>query len=296
MELGQGARPRSRVVAAFQRDRGYAMAALLVGLSIMAVLMSAALPVWSHYTKREREDELIWRGQQYARAIGLFQRKYANTFPPNVDLLVEQRFLRKKYKDPITNEDFQLIPASGVGPVSVPGPTAPGGPGRPPTPQPVVPQPVAPQPPQTQIGRPGSAPGATSGTFQPAIGIQGVVSKSSESSIKIYNGRTKYNEWMFVYLASAQRIGVAAGGQGPGQGVRPGQIQGPNGPLTPAGGADRRPGVGPGMGPGGMRGQPPLGQPPNQPPFGQPFGQPSPGQTPFGRPPTPQPPQRPPGG
>ncbi len=89
------------------------MAALLVGLSIMAVLMSAALPVWSHHMKREREEELIWRGQQYARAIGLFQRKYANTFPPTIDILVEQRFLRKKYKDPITNSDFQPIPAGG---------------------------------------------------------------------------------------------------------------------------------------------------------------------------------------
>ena len=89
------------------------MAALLVGLSIMAVLMSAALPVWSHQMKREREEELIWRGQQYARAVGLFQRKYANTFPPTLDVLVEQRFLRKKYKDPITNSDFQIIPAGG---------------------------------------------------------------------------------------------------------------------------------------------------------------------------------------
>ena len=88
------------------------MAALLIGLSIMAVLMSAALPVWSHFAKREREEELIWRGHQYARAVGLFQRKFANTFPPNLEVLIEQRFLRKKYKDPITNDDFQLIPAA----------------------------------------------------------------------------------------------------------------------------------------------------------------------------------------
>ena len=40
-------------------ERGYAMAALLVGLSIMAVLMSVAMPVWSQFTRREREEELI---------------------------------------------------------------------------------------------------------------------------------------------------------------------------------------------------------------------------------------------
>src|SRR4026207_1201414 len=94
-------------------NRGYAMAALFVGMSVMAVLMSALLTVWTHMATREREEELIWRGKQYARAIGLFQRKYANTFPPTLDILVEQKFLRKKYKDPVTNDAFQPIPASG---------------------------------------------------------------------------------------------------------------------------------------------------------------------------------------
>ena len=88
------------------------MAALLVGMSVMAVLMSALLPVWSHMATREKEEELIFRGKQYARAIGLFQRKFANTPPPTIDVLVEQRFLRKKYKDPITNDDFQPIYAN----------------------------------------------------------------------------------------------------------------------------------------------------------------------------------------
>src|SRR4026208_231099 len=93
-------------------ERGYAMAALLVGMSVMAVLMSALLPVWSHMATREKEEELIFRGKQYARAIGLFQRKYANTAPPTIDVPVEQRFLRKKYKDPITKDDFQPIYAN----------------------------------------------------------------------------------------------------------------------------------------------------------------------------------------
>ena len=44
-----------------QGQRGYAMAALLVGMSVMAVLMSALLPVWSHMATREKEDELIFR-------------------------------------------------------------------------------------------------------------------------------------------------------------------------------------------------------------------------------------------
>ncbi len=90
----------------------YAMAALLIGLSVMSVLMGALLPVWSQMVTRDKEEELIFRGQQYVRAIGLFQRKFANTPPPSIDVLVEQRFLRKKYKDPITKDDFQPIYAN----------------------------------------------------------------------------------------------------------------------------------------------------------------------------------------
>jgi len=281
---------RAPAAAARTSERGYAMAALLVGLSVMAVLMSMALPVWSQFARREREEELIWRGQQYARAVGLFQRKFANTFPPTIDILVEQRFLRKKYKDPITNDDFLPIPAGGVQPGQIdprqPGQTNPqaGGP------------PASGRGAQNGLG--GQAvPGAPVvqgpsgvGVAQPFIGIQGVVSKSKESSIKIYNGRSKYNEWAFVYLASSQRGGAMPPGGGlPGNGPGGNQQQGRGG--FPNNGVDRRPGV-------NAPGQPnPFGQPP---PFGQPspFGQPPPiGQpSPFGPPGRPmQPPQRPPG-
>src|SRR5688572_11619812 len=101
-----------RMDLAGQGNRGYAMAALLVAMSVMAVLLGALLPLWTTVAKREKEAELIFRGNQYARAIGLFQRKFANTPPPTIDVLVEQRFLRKKYKDPITNDDFQPLYAN----------------------------------------------------------------------------------------------------------------------------------------------------------------------------------------
>jgi len=90
-------------------ERGYAMAALLVAMSVMAVLLSTALPVFQTMGRREREAELVFRGEQYARAIGLFQRKYGNALPPDLDVLLRERFLRKTYKDPITGGDFQLL-------------------------------------------------------------------------------------------------------------------------------------------------------------------------------------------
>src|SRR5438270_12510899 len=88
---------------------GYAMAALLIAMSIMAVMMTVALPVWKQSAQREKEEELVFRGKQYVHAIGLFQRKYVGAYPPNLNVLVEQRFLRKKYKDPITGDDFAPV-------------------------------------------------------------------------------------------------------------------------------------------------------------------------------------------
>jgi hypothetical protein len=229
----------------------------------------------------------------------LFQRKYANTFPPNLDILVEQRFLRKKYKDPITNEDFQIIPATGGGGIAPPqgGPPGSGPQGQQPGGR-GAPGMIGAQP--SQIGTPQPAGGQSSfgATFQPAMGVQGVTSKSKDQSIRIYNGRTRYNEWAFVYIATAQRIGV------PGQDQQQGPGQGGIGGLPQ--GTDRRPGVGGAFdGRGGGRGQPPFGRGPfgppgQQSPFGPPSGQPTgptqPGQQPpFGRPPFGQPPPRPPG-
>ena len=89
------------------------MAALLIALAIMAILLTIAMPVWRHEARREKEAELVFRGEQYARAIALFKFKNANipnAVPPSIDFLVQNRFLRKKYKDPMTTDgEFVLI-------------------------------------------------------------------------------------------------------------------------------------------------------------------------------------------
>jgi type II secretory pathway pseudopilin PulG len=212
-----------------RRHAGYAMASLLVALGVMSVLMSAALPVWRRQAQREKEAELIFRGEQYARAIALYQRKMGpGTYPPSIDVLVQQRFLRKKFRDPMVEDgEFQVIPPGGIqssapgisqqGPGGARGGSTPAGRGSP-TPQPQSP----------------------SGGFV-AGGVMGVVSKSKEASLRIYKGGTHYNEWQFIAVNQS----LAPGG-GPGRG-RPG---GP-GMGTPVPGAPGRGGRGPGgRGPG----------------------------------------------
>ena len=181
------------------------MAALLVAMSIMAIMFTVVMPVWKQTAQREKEEELVFRGKQYVHAIGLFQRKFANAYPPNIDVLVDQRFLRKKFKDPITNDDFVPIPV-GQG---ASGPTAGWatraarrarrGAGR-----------RRPTPPTATAGaRAAAAAGlSTAIAGQTAGGISGVTSKSKDQSIRLYNGRGHYNEWAFVYIQQQQAAGA----------------------------------------------------------------------------------------
>src|SRR5262249_33038823 len=101
-------------------QHGYAMVALLVAMSILAIMMTVALPTWHQMAQREKEAELVFRGQQYARAIGLFQKKAGpGVLPPNIDALVQGHYLRQKYKDPITGGDFDVLLAGS--PAATPG-------------------------------------------------------------------------------------------------------------------------------------------------------------------------------
>ena len=113
-------------------ERGYAMAALLVGMAVMAIMLGVALPVWRTAVQREREAELVFRGEQYANAIEIFQRRTGG-YPQTLDLLEKTRAIRRLYKDPITGGDFQPVFVGqmiGGAPV-VPGQAGRGGAGQP---------------------------------------------------------------------------------------------------------------------------------------------------------------------
>src|SRR5262249_38777229 len=108
-------------------DRGFAMVVLLIGLAVMAVWMSVLLPTWKHQSTREKEEELVFRGEQYARAITLFARKNGGSLPQDIDVLVSQKYLRRKWIDPVTGKDFVPLMAG----ASSPGGSTPGRNGTP---------------------------------------------------------------------------------------------------------------------------------------------------------------------
>jgi type II secretory pathway pseudopilin PulG len=222
---------------------GFTMVVLLVVMAIMAVGASALLPTWRQQALREQEEELIFRGNQYARALVLYARKNNNLLPANVDVLYDGRFLRKKWKDPVTGEDFGLMGAG----------QPPGAAGRG----------------SLGSGRASTA-GSSSGRGNQIVGsIQGVYSTSTDTSIRVYQNQQRYIDWPFTVQTAQMMMGLPAGRRGGGpfggdQGRQggPGGVGGRGGPGTaPPGGRGIQPPPG-GRGvqpPPGGRGGPPVG-------------------------------------
>ncbi|HUG53602.1 MAG TPA: hypothetical protein VMR21_08370 [Vicinamibacteria bacterium] len=198
---------------------------LVAGIAVMMILMGAAVPTWRYLMQDDREQELFFRGDQIARAIEGHQRKNGGAFPVSLDVLVKGRYLRRPYKDPMTRDgQWRLVrPGEMVG-TGTGGAGLPGGGRRPATGGP-SPRASATPPPFTL--------GAGSGT---SIGvIAGVASRSPDTSLRVFNGRTRYDEWVFLAgqprrLGRDTRPGVApvpgAGGLGGLSGVSGGGLGG----------------------------------------------------------------------
>ena len=77
-------------------------------VAAMIIAAAAAAPNILTQGRREKETEMVWRGQQYVRAIGLYYRKFGK-YPTKVEDLTKQtngvRFLRQAYTDPMNKDD-----------------------------------------------------------------------------------------------------------------------------------------------------------------------------------------------
>lgn len=101
----QGARrqgPRSQ-------ESGFAYIMALFMILLVFAASSAAILDLRTDRRRQREEEMIWRGNQYVRAIRLYYRK-TGKYPQNLDDLQkglpELHFLRlSAYKDPVNTDD-----------------------------------------------------------------------------------------------------------------------------------------------------------------------------------------------
>jgi type II secretory pathway pseudopilin PulG len=205
-------------------EQGYSLVALVASVTIMMILMAAAVPSWKYVMKNDREEELLFRGGEIADAIVRFQKKNANAYPTSLDQLVKGRFLRKLYKEPMSKDGKWRLVHQGqtVTPGAVPGqdPTDKG-------------MPITTTTTTTTTTMPsGTAATGSGGTTVGAI--LGVSSTSTEKSLRIFNGRTQYNEWIFA-AGQPRVIGrpPTVGGGGTGDGSTGGKSPSPSPMPTP---------------------------------------------------------------
>jgi type II secretory pathway pseudopilin PulG len=84
---------------------------LMLFVALLAIAAGALAPTIAFQVRRDREEELIHRGVQYSRAIRRYVKK-TGRYPARLEELENTnniRFLRKRYKDPLTNKDFKLL-------------------------------------------------------------------------------------------------------------------------------------------------------------------------------------------
>jgi len=113
----------SRGERARRRAGGFTYVGLLALVVLIGLMLAAAGEVAATAAQRERETQLLWVGHEYRAAIGRYwshKRVYPQTLEELLgaapDALVQVRYLRRLYPDPMTNAvDWVLVPAPNGG-------------------------------------------------------------------------------------------------------------------------------------------------------------------------------------
>ncbi len=107
MRLQANSRPRSS-----RQEEGFLLLGVLFMVLLITMALAIAAPKMAESIRRDKEIETVHRGMQYARAIQIYFNKYGR-YPNTIDQLVksnDQRFLRKRYLNPMTGkDDWRLI-------------------------------------------------------------------------------------------------------------------------------------------------------------------------------------------
>ena len=216
-------------------ERGYILLTLMLVVSLLAIAALALAPDLAFQTRRDREEELIHRGVQYSRAIRAYFKKFGR-YPSRIEDLENtnnQRFLRKRYKDPITGQDFKLLhfgdaqmsmggavagatPANAMAGAAMAGAAMAGAAMAGAAAAAGEAQPG----PATNPADASTASGSSAGQSASASGNQlssqvfgggpiiGVVSASKAESIREFNNKNHYNQWQFIYDPGTDRGGL----------------------------------------------------------------------------------------
>ncbi|MCP3979533.1 MAG: type II secretion system protein [bacterium] len=216
-------------------QRGHLMVGLMASVTIMVIFSTMAFQAWQDVLRRDLEAEMIFRGQDIARAVYRYRLDHGGTGPLEFDLLAEpgpkgQYYIRQLWEDPLVKggkwgilymgPGGQIVDPNFVADQAVEGlgldsggsafgrgsglnPSQRGQPGRDGRGRNRQrgPRQGAQGGQQGQQGQPGQA---LPGTVMPGDGtglpIAGVRSLCEDEPFRVYNGLTDYGEWLFTYL------------------------------------------------------------------------------------------------
>jgi hypothetical protein len=143
---------------------------LMMAVFVITLGLLIAVPVWRTELQREKEEELIFRGKQYAEAVRLYVQKNPGRYPASLKELLEKKCIRRLYRDPLGPDgQWNVILVAGKAPA-----------GREAA-QEVL---VAPERVLPAIKNPQ---------------VLGVVSSSMNKSVKIYNDEESHDKWLFFF-------------------------------------------------------------------------------------------------
>lgn len=190
-------------------SQGFNLVILVMAVTVLNILLALALPAWSTMIQREKEQELIFRGLQYAEAVRVFQIRQGR-LPTRIAELIEvqPRSIRQLWKNPMAEDGaWLLLPAQGQvqpGGQQVeradqqdpqgrarPGSTDQLDGGDPSGRQRRQPQLQAVRVVPPRPGEPVLTPG-------PSVPFAGVASPEGESSLKTFMGSNEIKEWRFT--------------------------------------------------------------------------------------------------
>jgi len=243
-------------------ESGHLLLVVMMGLVVMSIMLGAAVQQWSGVQRRENELELIFRGNQYVKAIKLYQAEHGGALPTSLEILIKPgqrrlRYIRKLYRDPMAPDGkwgILLADPSGRGYIN---PNAP-----PPSGEGGIPgledlgkgmkstweskikasgllgtgrskssssQQGSSWLDETPTGNPDAAIESVTAPGQPVGPIVGVVSLADQKSFRLYRQHENYGEWAFNIFEdgqpSKQQQRTLTPVATPGWGVGPGASQ-----------------------------------------------------------------------
>ena len=109
-------------MSAGSRQQGFTLLGLMILIAVMGAGLAAYGELASHAAQREKEAELLFRGNQYRQAIESYYRKERRYPGALAELVEDKRFptparhLRRLYADPVAGgTDWAVMEAPGGG-------------------------------------------------------------------------------------------------------------------------------------------------------------------------------------